>query len=195
MGAGLIIAIGAQNAFVLKQGLRREHRAVIAALCSFSDAFLIVLGIAGMGFVFTSHPLVTKAAAYAGSLYLIWFAFTCFCSAYRGGALDASGGSSGVSLRKTVLTLLALTYLNPHVYLDTVVMLGSFGAVRPFAERIFFGLGAVSASFVWFYSLAFLSRFLEPVFRSERSWRILDCVIGCAMVYIAVKMVRFGLNA
>jgi L-lysine exporter family protein LysE/ArgO len=195
MGAGLIIAIGAQNAFVLKQGLRREHRAVIAAFCSFSDALLIVLGIAGMGFVFTSHPLVTKAFAFAGCLYLLWFAFTCFRSAYRGGSLNAADGSKGISVKKTVMTLAALTYLNPHVYLDTVVMLGSFGAVRPCAERIFFGLGAVSASFVWFYSLAFLSRFLEPVFRSTRAWRILDCAIGCVMLYIAAKMVLFGLSA
>lgn len=195
MGTGLIVAIGAQNAFVLKQGIRREHRFVIAIFCSASDALLIAAGIAGMGFVFTSHPLLTKAVAFAGSAYIAWFAFTCFRSAYRGGALDVKGDGNAVSLRKVVLTLAALTYLNPHVYLDTVVMLGSFGAGREFADRIFFGLGAVSASFIWFFSLSYFSRFLAPVFRSERAWRVLDCAIGIVMIYIAVKLVLFGTGA
>ena len=195
MGAGLIVAIGAQNAFVLKQGLRREHRGFIALFCSASDALLIAAGIAGMGFVFTAHPVLTKIIAFAGSVYLACFAFTCFRSAYRGGALDIKGSGSAASLKKTVLTLIALTYLNPHVYLDTVVMLGSFGAGREAADRIFFGLGAVSASFVWFFSLSYFSRFLAPVFRSERAWRVLDCAIGMVMIYIAAKLVLFGAAA
>ena len=194
MGAGLIVAIGAQNAFVLKQGIRRENRFAIALFCSASDALLISAGIAGMGFVFTAHPLFTKAVAFAGSAYLAWFAFTCFRSACRGGALDVKGDGNAASLRKILLTLAALTYLNPHVYLDTVVMLGSFGAGRASSERVFFGFGAVSASFVWFFSLAYFSRFLAPVFRSERAWRVLDCAIGIVMIYIAVKLVLFGMG-
>lgn len=194
-GAGLIVAIGAQNAFVLKQGIRREHRGLIAFICSFSDAFLISLGIAGMGFVFTAHPVVTKAVSWAGTLYLLWFSFTCFRSAVRGDTLDVGDGAVRSSVKKTVLTLCALTWLNPHVYLDTVVMLGSFGASRPFSERIFFGIGAVSASFVWFFSLSYCGRFLAPLFRRPAAWRVLDTAIGCVMLYIAAKLALFGYNA
>lgn len=194
-GAGLIVAIGAQNAFVLKQGIRREHRGIIALICSCSDAFLITLGIAGMGVVFTAHPVVTKVVAWSGAIYLLWFAFTCFRSAVRGETLDAGEAAAPSSVKKTVLTLCALTWLNPHVYLDTVVMLGSFGASRPFAERIFFGVGAVSASFVWFFSLSYCSRFLAPLFRKASAWRVFDTAIGCVMLYISAKLAAFGWGA
>ncbi|PKL15221.1 MAG: amino acid transporter, partial [Spirochaetae bacterium HGW-Spirochaetae-5] len=131
MGAGLIIAIGAQNAFVLKQGIKGEHRLVIASICASSDALLIALGIAGMGIVFSSHPLITKTVSLAGAAYLAWFSFKCFRSAIKGGSLNVNGEVlNSISLKSAVMTTLALTFLNPHVYLDTVVMLGGFGAAR-----------------------------------------------------------------
>lgn len=196
MGAGLIIAIGAQNAFVLKQGIKMEHRAVIASICALSDAVLITLGIAGMGFLFTKHPFITKCAAFGGSLYLAWFAFRCFRSAFKGESMEITGnGDSTVTLKSAVITTLALTYLNPHVYLDTVVMLGGFGATRPAGLRPFFGFGAVSASFIWFFALAYSGRALAPLFRKEIAWRVLDTAIGIVMVYISYSLVLFGLSA
>ncbi len=193
MGAGLIIAIGAQNAFVLKQGIKNEHRFIIAWICALSDALLITLGIAGMGYIFSSHPLITKIVSLAGAAYLAWFSFRCFRSAIKGESMDINGGEdNSLSLKKAVLTTLALTYLNPHVYIDTVVMLGGFGAARPPEIRLFFGIGAISASFTWFFSLAFSGKIIAPLFKKQTAWRILDTAIGFIMLYIAVKLILYG---
>lgn len=195
MGAGLIIAIGAQNAFVLKQGIRGEHRTVIALICALSDAVLITLGIAGMGYVFSSHPLITKTVSMAGAIYLAWFSLKCFLSALRGESMDLNGETvSPLSLRSAVITTLALTFLNPHVYLDTVVMLGGFGAARPQEIRPFFGAGAVSASFIWFFMLVFSGKLIAPLFRTRIAWRILDTIIGLVMIYITVRLFQFGIK-
>jgi L-lysine exporter family protein LysE/ArgO len=195
MGAGLIIAIGAQNAFVLKQGIKGEHRSAIALICALSDAILIAMGIAGMGYIFSSHPLVTKAVSLAGAVYLSWFSFRCFRSAVRGESMEINGEvNSALSLKTAVITTLALTYLNPHVYLDTVVMLGGFGAARPPEIRPFFGLGAIAASFTWFFSLAWSGKIIAPLFKKQAAWRILDTAIGFVMIYITVKLIFFSLN-
>jgi L-lysine exporter family protein LysE/ArgO len=195
MGTGLIIAIGAQNAFVLKQGIKGEHRSVVAWICALSDAILITAGIAGMGYLFTQHPLITKCTAFGGALYLAWFSFRSFRSALKGESMDINGSSdSSMTLKAAVITTLALTYLNPHVYLDTVVMLGGFGASRPDWLRPFFGLGAASASFIWFFALAFSGKILAPFFRKKISWRMLDTGIGIVMAYIAYSLVLFGLS-
>lgn len=196
MGAGLIIAIGAQNAFVLKQGIKGEHRGVIALLCALSDAVLITAGIGGMGFLFTQHPLITKCAAFGGALYLAWFSLRSFISAIKGESMETNGSDEfSMTLKTAVLITLALTYLNPHVYLDTVVMLGGYGASRPSGLRPFFGLGAASASFIWFFTLAYSGKILAPLFMKKISWRILDTGIGIVMAYIAYSLVLFGLSA
>jgi L-lysine exporter family protein LysE/ArgO len=192
IGAGLIIAIGAQNAFVLRQGIMRKHRLALAMFCSFSDALLITAGISGMGVIFTAHKNVTIAFSAAGAAYLLYFAFTSFRSAYRGNTLVADASAKSLPMKKVLITIAALTYLNPHVYLDTVVMLGSFGASRPAAWRPAFALGAISASFAWFFSLAYGAAFLAPVFRSKSAWRILDASIGVLMIYIAFRMAAFA---
>jgi L-lysine exporter family protein LysE/ArgO len=195
MGAGLIIAIGAQNAFVLKQGIKGEYRTIIAAICAFSDAILIVCGIAGMGVLFSSHSLITKIISFSGAAYLAWFSLKSFHSAVKGDSMNIDKESfKRLTLKGAVTTTLALTFLNPHVYLDTVVMLGSFGAARPPEIRPFFGLGAVSASFVWFYALAFSGKILAPVFKKERAWRVLDTAIGFLMIYIAINLLIFGIT-
>ncbi|MGL4369797.1 MAG: LysE/ArgO family amino acid transporter, partial [Spirochaetota bacterium] len=139
-------------------------------------------------------PVITVCASFGGAVYLSWFAFTSFRTAHKGENLKIEDGGKSITLKTAVLTTLALTFLNPHVYLDTVVMLGGFGATQPAGTRPFFGLGAVSASFAWFFSLAYSGKILAPVFRKELSWRVLDTGIGCVMIYIAVRLLQFGLS-
>jgi L-lysine exporter family protein LysE/ArgO len=196
MGAGLIIAIGAQNAFVLKQGIKQENRALIALICSFSDAFLIILGISGMGYIFNNQPIATKIVSFMGGLYLAQFALKCFYSAYKGESADINDDSYIPMTRKeTIITILALTFLNPHVYLDTVIMLGGFGAARPDSIRPFFGLGAVSASFIWFFLLAYSGSILSPLFKKKSAWRIFDTLVGLIMAYISIKLIMYFFKA
>jgi L-lysine exporter family protein LysE/ArgO len=195
MGAGLIIAIGAQNAFVLKQGIKGEYRTIIAIICSVCDAILIICGIAGMGVLFSSYSLITKIISFSGAAYLAWFSLKSFHSAVKGDSMNIDKESfKSLTLKSAVTTTLVLTFLNPHVYLDTVVMLGSFGAARPPEIRPFFGIGAVSASFAWFFALAFSGKLLAPLFKKERAWRVLDTAIGILMIYIAVNLLIFGIN-
>ena len=195
MGAGLIIAIGAQNAFVLKQSIKQEYRMFVALICSFSDAFLIAIGISGMGYIFNNHPIITQILSFTGALYLAYFSFKSFCSAYKGESMDITDDSySPAAKKKIIITTLAITFLNPHVYLDTVVMLGGFGAARPYDIRPFFGLGAISASFIWFFLLAYSGKILSPLFKKKSAWRILDTLIGLIMAYISIKLIIFGLQ-
>lgn len=194
IGAGLIIAIGAQNAFVLRQGIIKKHRLKLALFCSLSDALLITAGVSGMGVLFSAQKNLTLAFSLAGAMYLLWFAFTSFRSAFRGNTLDADASQNSRTVKKVLVTIAALTYLNPHVYLDTVVMLGSFGAARPQNYRPAFALGAVSASFAWFFGLAYGAILLAPVFRKKAAWKILDTAIGCLMIYIALRMAMFAFS-
>jgi L-lysine exporter family protein LysE/ArgO len=189
--AALIIAIGAQNAFVLRQGIRREHVFVVALLCSFSDALLVSLGVAGLGSFVQKHPLLLSIAKYGGAAFLIVYGFFAAKRAWRpsGEALSVNG-ANGVpaSLKKTVLACLAFTYLNPHCYLDTVVLMGSLSAQFEGDLRWVFAVGAVSASFVWFFSLAYGARLLAPAFAKPRAWRMLDATIALVMWAIALGL-------
>ena len=182
----LILAIGAQNAFVLRQGLRREHVFWVCLTCGVSDALLIALGVAGMGALTRAVPLFETLMRYGGAAFLVWYGWRNAVSAWRGGAaLDASGGVTR-SLGKTLLTLLALTFLNPHVYLDTVVLLGSISAQYP--DRLAFALGAMSGSIVFFFTLGYGARLLIPLFAKPSSWQILDAIIALTMWGIAAKL-------
>lgn len=179
--AGLIIAIGAQNAFVLSQGVRREHHWAIAGLCSFIDALLITLGIAGMGVLIGQSETVLQLITWGGAAFLFWYGAKALRSAFRDEVLDLSE-SQFSGLRSALLTTLALSLLNPHVYLDTVVLLGSIGGRYPDYDRYWFGAGAVLFSFIWFFSLSLGARWLAPLFRRPVSWRLLDGFV-CLMMW------------
>jgi L-lysine exporter family protein LysE/ArgO len=186
LSLGLILAIGAQNAFVLRQGLRREHVFWVCLTCGISDAVLIGAGVAGIGALTRAVPQFETVMRYGGAAFLIWYGWRNARSAWRGGAvLDAAHGATQ-SLGKTLLTLIAITWLNPHVYLDTVVLVGSISAGYP--DRLAFALGAMSASMAFFFTLGYGARLLIPLFTKPVSWQILDAVIAVTMWTIAAKL-------
>lgn len=185
LGFSLILAIGAQNAFVLRQGLRRAHVLAVVLTCAISDAVLIAAGVAGFGALAEAVPGLELAMRYGGAAFLIWYGARALLAAWRGGAALEAGAGAG-SLRAALLTCLALTWLNPHVYLDTVVLLGSISA--QYDDRLGFALGAMTASFVFFFSLGYGARALAPVFARPNSWRWLDAGVGCVMWAIAFKL-------
>lgn len=189
LGLSLIIAIGAQNAYVLRQGLRREHVAVVVAICALSDLVLIALGVGGAGFVFDRVPWLVPAVRFAGAAFLLVYAILAARRALRPTAtLTASEAPARTRVAVVITTALALTWLNPHVYLDTVVLLGSIATTHG-AERWWFGAGAGLASILWFTALGAGARLLAPVFARPRAWRILDGVIALVMLSIAVSLV------
>ncbi len=185
LGFSLILAIGAQNAFVLRQGLRRAHVLPVVLTCAISDAVLIAAGVAGFGALAKAVPWLETVMRYGGAAFLIWYGARALLAAWRGGAALEAGAGAG-SLRAALLTCLALTWLNPHVYLDTVVLLGSISA--QYDDRLGFALGAMTASFVFFFSLGYGARALAPLFARPAAWRWLDVLVGLVMWAIAVKL-------
>ena len=185
LGFSLILAIGAQNAFVLRQGLRREHVLAVVLVCAISDAVLIAAGVSGFGALSGAVPGLERIMRYGGAGFLLVCGARSFRAAWRGGAALEAGEGAG-SLARAVLTCLALTWLNPHVYLDTVVLLGAVSA--QYADRLAFGLGATSASFVFFFALGYGARLLAPLFRRPESWRVLDALVGAVMWAIAAGL-------
>ncbi len=186
LSLSLIVAIGAQNAFVLRQGLRRAYVLPVVLTCAVSDAVLIIAGVAGFGALAEAVPWFEPLMRYGGSAFLLWYGWINARSAWRGGHVLTTDGQETQSLRSAVLTLLALTWLNPHVYLDTVVLIGSISAQYP--DRLAFGAGAVLASFVFFASLGYGARGLAPLFARPRAWQVLDAIIALTMWAIAFKL-------
>jgi L-lysine exporter family protein LysE/ArgO len=183
-GGALIIAIGAQNAFVLRQGLKREHVLAVALVCALSDALLITLGVAGLGTLVQHSPVLLQVARFGGAAFLI--AYGCF-AARRAWAASAMAlpPSTPLSLHAAVATCLAFTYLNPHCWLDTVVLVGSISSQQPAGLRAVFGAGAVSASFVWFFALGYGARLLDGLFKQPLAWKLLDGLIALVMWALA----------
>lgn len=188
-GAALIVAIGAQNAFVLRQGIQREHVLPVVAVCALSDALLIALGVAGLGAWVQGSPVLLALARWGGALFLGAYALLAARRAWRGEALDTGAGAP-LGLRAAVLACLAFTYLNPHCWLDTVVLLGSIASQLPADRRPWFGAGAASASAVWFFTLGYGARALRGVFAQARAWRWLDGAIAVVMGSLAVGVAR-----
>ncbi len=191
MGLGLIVAIGAQNAFVLRQGLKREHVLPVVLACALSDALLIALGVTSLAQVIALMPWLEPAMRYGGAAFLLWYALRSLRSAMTStDALKVDNGI-GTPLKATLATCLALTWLNPHVWLDTVVLLGSI-ATQFSGERLAFALGATSASFLFFFGLGYGARYLSPLFAQPLAWRILDGLIAVVMGSIAARLVLGG---
>ncbi|RWU02598.1 LysE/ArgO family amino acid transporter [Pseudodesulfovibrio sp. S3] len=188
MGGGLIVAIGAQNAFVLTQGVRRNHHLAVAALCILCDGLLIGLGVTGVGTLVATNPTLGLFAAWGGAAFLAWYGFTALRAAVRGGSMDAQG-NAGKGLKHTLMLTLAVTLLNPHVYLDTIVLMGSISGQFPTPARYVFGLGAFAASTAWFLCLSLGGQILAPLFRREITWRILDGAVCLTMWTIAASLV------
>lgn len=182
----LIVAIGAQNAFVLRQGIRNEHVLPVVVLCAASDLVLIVAGIAGVGALVTAHPSVMTFARYGGAAFLIGYGLLAARRAIRPATLSPSE-SAPSRLPEVLLTGLALTFLNPHVYLDTVVLLGTLANQRS-DGRWLFGLGAIVASTLWFVGLGFGARRLAGVFARPGTWRLLDGLIAVVMIALGISL-------
>ena len=187
LGLSLIVAIGAQNAFVLRQGLRREHVLPLVLTCAISDAILIGLGVAGFATVLSRSDWLEPLLRYGGAAFLITYACRSAYSAWTGGNSLRASESTRTSLRTALLTCLAFTWLNPHVYLDTVVLLGSI-STRYAGHELAFALGSMTASFFFFFSLGYGARLLAPLFARPAAWRILDGVIALVMASIAIKL-------
>lgn len=190
-GVGLIVAIGPQNALVLRQGVRREHVAVVVAVCTLSDIILIGVGTAGIGVVFEKAPWIVQVMRWGGVAYLLWFAFTSLRSAFgSASSLQLSTADGAVPPVRSAWAVAgataALTWLNPHVYLDTVVMLGTVANQQ--ALPWVFAVGAMLGSLVWFAALGYGAHLLAPVLRSPRAWRAIDAGIAVVMLLVAAKL-------
>ena len=187
--AALIVAIGAQNAFVLRCGLRREHVLAVVLVCALSDALLITLGVAGLGALVQGSPRLLLLARYGGALFLVVYGALAAWRALHSESLIARD-EAPMTLGAAIAACLAFTYLNPHCWLDTVVLLGAIASPLPPDQRIWFGAGATSASFVWFFSLGFGARLLRGVFARPVAWKVLDATIALVMWSIAVSLLQ-----
>lgn len=189
LGGSLIIAIGAQNAYVLKQGLIKSHVFLICLICALSDALLITIGTSGVGSIIENNPEWLKLVTWFGSAYLLSFAFKSFRSALSNETLQTASNESSQNTKTIIGTVLSLTFLNPHVYLDTVLLIGSIASPYDHADRINFTLGAVCASFIWFFALGYGARYLIPVFSKPSAWKVLNTIIGIVMLWIAYQLI------
>ena len=186
-GLSLIVAIGAQNAYVLRQGLRKEHVFVIVAICALSDALLIAVGVAGLGAIIQQLEWLLLLIEVIGGVFLCTYGVMAAKRAWKPEVLNTDTGGAAISLKVAVGTVLALTYLNPHVYLDTVLLLGSVAGTYE-ANRWWFAAGAMLGSIVWFSTLGFGARLLAPVFKKPTAWRVLDAIIALVMFTLGMSL-------
>ncbi len=194
LSLGLIVAIGAQNAFVLRQGLRREHVGSVVLFCAAADAVLIMAGVFGMAQALGDRPDWARALALGGTVFLAWYGWKALMRMRNPDGLHAASGCESISKIAAVTQAAAFTLLNPHVYLDTVMLVGSMGAQQPTALQWWFVAGAAVASATWFSLLGFGARWLTPWFAHPRAWRVLDGLIGLTMWLLSALMVRHAFN-
>jgi L-lysine exporter family protein LysE/ArgO len=191
---GLIVAIGAQNAFVLRQGLRREHVGSVVLFCATADAILIMAGVFGMAQALGDRPDWARALALAGAVFLAWYGWKALMRMRKPDRLHAASGGEGLKRTAALAQAAAFTLLNPHVYLDTVLLVGSMGAQQPEPLRGWFVAGAAVASATWFSLLGFGARWMAPWFAHPRAWQALDGLIGLTMWVLSALMIRHAFN-
>jgi L-lysine exporter family protein LysE/ArgO len=193
LSAALIMAIGAQNLFVLRQGLRREHVGPIVLFCGSADALLIAAGVSGVGAFLAAAPQLTRLLAIGGAVFLGWYGVRAFQRMTAPDAMSVSEGGSA-TLGRAIAATAGFTFLNPHVYLDTVLLMGAAGAAQPASLRPLFVAGAVTASFAWFSALGYGAQILRPVFARPAAWRMLDAFVGITMLTLAASLVARALQ-
>lgn len=192
-GGGLIVAIGAQNAFVLSQGVRKNHHLIIALICIICDAIFIFAGVAGFGGVVSSNPTLTRWVTWGGVAFLFFYGLRSLRSALQGGSIDTNDMAVR-TLKAAIITTLAVTLLNPHFYLDTVILLGGVSSQFQGQSRLYFMMGAICASTLWFISLSLGGQLLAPMFKKQISWRILDSLVCATMWTIAASLTIHGIS-
>jgi L-lysine exporter family protein LysE/ArgO len=195
LSLGLIVAIGAQNAFVQRQGLRREYVGSVVLFCALADAVLITAGVLGMAQALGQHPSMARVMALAGAAFLAWYGWQALQRARHASRLQAAEGGARLSPGAALAQAAAFTLLNPHVYLDTVLLVGSIGAQQPAGLQGWFVAGASIASLSWFSTLGFGARWLAPLFAKPRAWQVLDGLIGVTMWLLAALLVRHALQS
>lgn len=188
LSASLIMAIGSQNAHVLRMGLRREHVALTVLACVVCEALLIAIGILGMGTLLSNNPLWMRIASWGGAAFLFWYGVRAMRSAMQSHSLRVSGGEQAMNWRPALAAVLAVTLLNPHVYLDLLVLLGAVGAQQPGQGKFWFGLGALCNAALWYGLLGYGARLLAPLFARPLAWRILDAAIAVMMWALAIQL-------
>ena len=194
MSLGLIVAIGAQNAFVLRQGLRREHVGSVVAFCAVADALLITAGVFGMAQALGDRPMLARGLALGGAAFLAVYGWRALQRARQISALDVTASGQTLSRGAALAQAAAFTLLNPHVYLDAVLLVGSIGAQQPAPFQAWFAAGASTASLLWFSALGFGARWLAPWFARPRAWQVLDALIGLTMWVLSALLVRHVVN-
>ena len=187
---GLIMAIGTQNAFVLAQSLRREHHLPVAAFCVVCDALLVAAGVFGLATILAQNPLLLSVARWGGAVFLLWYGTQALRRAFSKSSLEQSAGQTARSLKAVMLSALAVTLLNPHVYLDTVLLIGSLGAQQSVPGA--YVVGAASASLLWFFTLALGAAWLAPWLARPNTWRVLDLLVAVMMYAVAVQLIVSG---
>lgn len=193
LGMALILPLGPQNAFVMNQGVRRQYHLMTAGLCSLSDILLICAGVFGGSALLNQSPLLLNLVTWGGVAFLLWYGWGALRTALSGNIALDSASAVQQSRWRIIATMMAVTWLNPHVYLDTFVVLGSLGGQLPAAARYWFALGTISASVVWFFGLALLASWLSPLLRTRNVQRVINLLVGLVMWFIAFRLAQQGM--
>lgn len=193
LGMALILPLGPQNAFVMNQGVRRQYHLMTAGLCTLSDILLICAGVFGGSALLNQSPLLLNLVTWGGVAFLLWYGWGALRTAFSGNIALANETALQQSRWRIVATMMAVTWLNPHVYLDTFVVLGSLGGQLPAAARYWFALGTISASILWFFGLALLAAWLSPLLRTRKAQRVINLLVGLVMWFIALKLAQQGM--
>jgi L-lysine exporter family protein LysE/ArgO len=193
LGGSLIVAIGVQNVFVLRQAFLKTHVLPVVLFCAMADAVLVFMGALGLGALVRGSDMALRVIAFGGAAFLFWYGLQATMRAMRPGRLEADNGGAQTP-RQAIATVAAVTLLNPHVYLDTVVLVGGISASYPPGDQLWFVIGVIVASFSWFFALGYGGRALAPLFRSPRAWQIFDLIIAGIMWLLAWRLVLLGLS-